>query len=191
MPEPFGRGMAGIGTGARLPMADRHLQQHRGHRPGLPFGRFHQRLRSARHLTRATMCAVIRYMSNTRTNNVQHFTAMFGALSNPNRLRVFLRLLSCCGPEAAGLTDDQATAFVGELGRDLGIAASTVSHHIKELHRSGLIQMERRGQRVACWVDRGTLRELAEFFSLQVGQQQSCFCQQGREVSDHRNEGKR
>lgn len=104
-------------------------------------------------------------MLNIRTNDLQRFAAVFGALSNPNRLRIFLRLMSCCGPEAPGLTDEQASACVGELGRDLGIAASTVSHHIKELHRSGLIQMERRGQNVACWVDRETLRELAGFFS--------------------------
>jgi ArsR family transcriptional regulator len=115
-------------------------------------------------------------MSNILTDNLQRSAGMFGALGNPNRLRIFLRLMSCCGPEAPGLSEEQATAFVGELGKDLGIAASTVSHHIKELHRSGLIQMERRGQRVACWVDRATLRELSEFFSHQLDRQPSCSC---------------
>ncbi len=110
---------------------------------------------------------------------------MFGALGNPNRLRIFLRLMSCCGPESPGLTDEQATAFVGELGKDLGIAASTVSHHIKELHRSGLIQMGRRGQRVACWVDRATLRELSEFFSQQLDQDPSCSCRPAVGLANH------
>ncbi len=122
-------------------------------------------------------------MSNILIGNLQRFAAVFGALSNPNRLRIFLRLVSCCGPETPGLTEEEATACVGELGKDLGIAPSTVSHHIKELHRSGLIRMERRGQRVACWVDRATLRDLSEFFSHQLDQQQSCFCGPGSAVA--------
>jgi ArsR family transcriptional regulator len=109
-------------------------------------------------------------MLNSRTDNVEQLAAIFGALSNPNRLRIFLRLMSCCGPEAPGITEEQASAFVGELGRDLGIAASTVSHHIKELHHAGLIQMERRGQNVACWVDRTGLQAMAAFLSAQMGE---------------------
>ena len=53
---------------------------------------------------------------------------------------------------------------VGDLGRDLGIGASTVSHHIKELYQAGLIQTERRGQHVECWIVPETLEMLAEFF---------------------------
>jgi ArsR family transcriptional regulator len=48
----------------------------------------------------------------------------------------------------------------------LGIVPSTVSHHIKELRRAGLIRMERRGQKIECWVDPEVLKELAGFFSV-------------------------
>jgi ArsR family transcriptional regulator len=57
---------------------------------------------------------------------------------------------------------------VGALGGDLDIAPSTVSHHVKELQQAGLIRMERRGQRVECWVDPETLGGLAAFFQNSV-----------------------
>lgn len=56
------------------------------------------------------------------------------------------------------------SACVGELGKTLEVAPSTVSHHIKELHQAGLIRMKRHGQKVACWIDPETLNILAGFF---------------------------
>jgi SAM-dependent methyltransferase/DNA-binding transcriptional ArsR family regulator len=53
---------------------------------------------------------------------------------------------------------------VGDLGRDLGIAPSTVSHHVKELHHAGLIRTERKGQTILCYVDPGVREEIARFF---------------------------
>ena len=106
-------------------------------------------------------------MSNFRTNDTERFAEMFKALSNPNRLSIFLRLASCCVPGTT-CSDAGECECVGELGKDLGLAPSTVSHHIKELHRAGLIRMERRGQNVECWVDPETLNVLAMFFSQPV-----------------------
>ena len=88
---------------------------------------------------------------------------MFKALSNHNRLRIFQRLVSCCGAGARRRAGDGNCACVGELGRDLGIAPSTVSHHIKELRQAGLIRVERRGQYVECWADPEALGTLARF----------------------------
>jgi len=36
---------------------------------------------------------------------------------------------------------------------------------MKELHRAGLIQMERRGKQVECWIEPQILDRLASFFS--------------------------
>lgn len=55
-------------------------------------------------------------------------------------------------------------ACVGDLGGDLGIAPSTVSHHIRELHLAGLIHMERRGKHIGCWIVPETLHMLTAFF---------------------------
>jgi ArsR family transcriptional regulator len=93
---------------------------------------------------------------------------MFKALSNPNRLRIFMRLISCCQPgtiaQISESPDAASCACVGDLGRDLGIVASTISHHIKELRQAGLIRMERRGQKIECWIDPTTLKALQAFF---------------------------
>ncbi len=90
---------------------------------------------------------------------------MFKALANPNRLRIFRRLLACCPQGPFPSADDQGCACVGDLGRDLGIVPSTVSHHIKELCRAGLIRCERRGQKVECSLDQEALGALRVFFS--------------------------
>lgn len=105
-------------------------------------------------------------MSNNRNNEIERFSDMFKALSNPHRLKIFVRLANCCGPNIACSVDsDEMKTCVGELGRDLGIVPSTVSHHIKELHRTGLIRMERRGQKIDCWVDSETIGALGDFFN--------------------------
>jgi len=53
---------------------------------------------------------------------------------------------------------------VGDLGEGLDIAASTLSHHLKELNRAGLVRMERRGKHIECWLEPEVLGELARFF---------------------------
>jgi ArsR family transcriptional regulator, arsenate/arsenite/antimonite-responsive transcriptional repressor len=84
---------------------------------------------------------------------VSRFAEVFKALSNPNRLRIFLRLVSCCPPGTKCNPELAVRRCVSELGKGLEIDPSTVSHHLKELRQSGLIRMERRGKNIECWVD--------------------------------------
>ena len=108
-------------------------------------------------------------MSNNKEMDIVNFAEMFKALSNPNRLKIFLRLISCCQPgtltQIQPNIEVEGCACVGELGQDLGIVPSTISHHIKELRQAGLIRMERRGQKMACWIEPKTLTALKSFFS--------------------------
>ena len=104
-------------------------------------------------------------MSNNKNNYVEAYAEIFKALSNPNRLRIFLRLASCCKPGTVGFIDENSTAYVGELSEEVNVVKSTVSHHIKELKRVGLIRTERQGQKIACWVDPQTVEGLREFFT--------------------------
>lgn len=90
---------------------------------------------------------------------------MFRALSNPHRLGLFHRLTTCCAPGTECSTAEASQFCVGELGEGMDIAPSTLSHHLKELHRAGLIEMQRRGKNVVCWVVPDTLNELAVFFT--------------------------
>jgi ArsR family transcriptional regulator len=104
-------------------------------------------------------------MSNNKNIKTDEYAEIFKALSNPNRLKIFLRLASCCKPGTIGYIDEDSTAYIGELGEDLNVVKSTVSHHIKELKRVGLIQTERQGQKIACWVDPQMIDALKVFFS--------------------------
>jgi ArsR family transcriptional regulator len=92
-------------------------------------------------------------MSKSITLDLQQYADIFKALSNPHRLKIFMRLASCSVEGDTCNADGQICQCVGVLGSDLGVSAPTVSHHLKELHRAGLIKMKRRGQRIECWVD--------------------------------------
>ena len=108
-------------------------------------------------------------MSNNKDKNIEKFSDIFKALSNPNRLKIFLRLISCCQPgtitRIKNSLDSEGCACVGDLGQDLGIVPSTISHHIKELRRAGLIRMERRGQKIECSIDPETMADLQGFLT--------------------------
>jgi DNA-binding transcriptional ArsR family regulator len=88
---------------------------------------------------------------------------VFKALSHPHRLAIFLRLARCCQRHGCD-PQECSTLCVGELGRGLGIGQPTVSHHLKELTRAGLIRTCRSGQNLECWVAEKTLDELSQFF---------------------------
>ena len=108
---------------------------------------------------------MIRNMSNYSAFNADELAEVFKALSNPNRLLIFQRLLTCCEPGSLCSTDASNGFCVGELGEDLAVAPSTLSHHIKELQRAGLIKTQRRGKNVDCFVDVEKVSILKEFFA--------------------------
>lgn len=90
---------------------------------------------------------------------------MFKALGNPHRLALFTRLSNCCSPGTHCDVEVATQHCVSALGEEMTIAASTLSHHLKELNRAGLIQMKREGKNVNCWVEPATLKSLSIFFS--------------------------
>jgi ArsR family transcriptional regulator, arsenate/arsenite/antimonite-responsive transcriptional repressor len=106
-------------------------------------------------------------MSNDRSVNEEHYAEMFKALSNQHRLKIFLRLARC-GNDGIACRPGSNCECVGDVGSSMDIAPSTLSHHLKELHRAGLIKSRRNGQRIECWVDPGTLGMLSDFFKNQA-----------------------
>ncbi len=115
-------------------------------------------------LTNRSADTIFRYMSNYRNIDVNHLAGAFKALAHPNRLKIFLQLLDCCEPGTACSVEATNACCVGDLGTNLEVAPSTLSHHIKELHQAGLVQMARRGQHMDCWIDPETLDTLRQFF---------------------------
>lgn len=118
-------------------------------------------------MTRKNLLFIIRNMSNSSNDiNIERYAEIFKALSNVHRLKIFLRLVSCCTPGTVWTMEAQESTSVGDLAKDLDIVPSTVSHHMKELRHAGLIKMRRSGQKIECWVDPHIIKELEGFFSL-------------------------
>lgn len=94
--------------------------------------------------------------------DAEHLAEILKALAHPHRIQIFARLASCCsdGPPER--------LRVGDLGEGLGVAPSTLSHHVRELRRAGLLQVEKVGQATECWVEPGTLEDLSSFFTTAV-----------------------
>ncbi|MDY0816830.1 metalloregulator ArsR/SmtB family transcription factor [Kitasatospora purpeofusca] len=76
--------------------------------------------------------------------------AMFKALSDPVRLRLFSKVAAHEGQEAC-VCDIQ----------DVGVSQPTVSHHLKKLREAGLLTSERRGTWVYYRVAPGVLAAMA------------------------------
>ncbi len=104
-------------------------------------------------------------MSNNQQFNLNELAIVFKALSNPNRLQIFQRLLCCCVPEDICAAEEISGFCVGELGENLAVAPSTLSHHIKELQHAGLIKTRRKGKNIECFVEPDKVKILNHFFS--------------------------
>src|SRR5438128_2574485 len=79
--------------------------------------------------------------------------ASFGALSQETRLRI-VRLLVQAGPDGVA---------AGAVGDAVGVSASNVSFHLKDLERAGLIRARREARSIVYSADYDALAGLLEF----------------------------
>lgn len=87
-----------------------------------------------------------------------------GALAQPSRLEAF-RLLVVAGPE--GMTP-------GALGEALGIAANTLSFHLKELLHAGLATQERDGRHLIYRAAFDRMNEVLAYLTANCCQGEPC-----------------
>lgn len=89
---------------------------------------------------------------------------IFKALSNPNRLELYLKIARA--NEASFETGCEC--FVTDLIDSLNIGAPTISHHIKELSNAELIFTEKRGKFLICRVNEKLVTEVSKLLALQI-----------------------
>jgi len=85
--------------------------------------------------------------------NIHRYADMFTALGTESRLRI-LRLLLSAHPD--GLV-------VNEIGHELDISASTLSHHLDKLRNEELVNVHREGTFLRYSANTDTLQELLGF----------------------------
>lgn len=90
----------------------------------------------------------------------------FAALGHGARLRV-LRLLLAAHP--GGLV-------VGELQAELGIPASTLSHHLDALRHQGLVEQEREGRFLRYRAGTDSLSEILDFLYAECCSRNAVIC---------------
>jgi DNA-binding transcriptional ArsR family regulator len=95
--------------------------------------------------------------------DVKRLARVFHALSNPNRLQLFLNLLEESRLDLAkGRVHD---CFLAQLLGNLNVGAPTVSHHVKELADAGLIDTQKDGKQLVCSVKPEVMEELRTMFA--------------------------
>lgn len=85
--------------------------------------------------------------------DVSRYADMFAAMGAEPRLRI-VRLLLSAHPD--GLV-------VGDIQAELGIAASTLSHHLEKLKVEDLVAVTREGTFLRCRANTDALRDLLAF----------------------------
>lgn len=89
----------------------------------------------------------------------------FEALASGPRLKILEALrdkrLRCEDPKACDLSE--RCCNVGELADVLGLSQPTVSHHLKQLRRAGLVDLEKEGRTHYCVLNDEAFEELADW----------------------------
>jgi len=95
--------------------------------------------------------------------NNKQYARMFKALSNEQRLKLFLMIYNHCkkGEKCDGLKGMER-AFT-KACCCMSITRSTISHHFKELQNAGLIRSERMGQTFNCYVNPDAIKAIKQF----------------------------
>lgn len=86
-------------------------------------------------------------------DEITRFADMFSAMGTGPRLRI-MRLLLSAHPDGM---------VVNEIGSELGIPASTLSHHLEKLKNEGLVKVSRQGTYLWYSANTTKLQELLGF----------------------------
>lgn len=94
--------------------------------------------------------------------NISRLSKIMKALSNPNRLELFLEIARS---QERNFKTGRG-CFISDIARRLSIGAPTVSHHLKELCNAGLITTERQGKFLIARVEKDTVSDVKDMLTL-------------------------
>ncbi|KNF07305.1 transcriptional regulator, ArsR family [Gottschalkia purinilytica] len=97
------------------------------------------------------------------TKKMEEKVEIFKALSDANRL-VILELLSCGEMCACDIMDN------------LDLSQPTISHHMKILQQSGLINKEKRGKWMFYSINKDKVDSLCDFIKYSTSYKEDCIC---------------
>jgi ArsR family transcriptional regulator, arsenate/arsenite/antimonite-responsive transcriptional repressor len=92
-------------------------------------------------------------MPQSQSQDVVHYADMLSAMGTEPRLRI-MRVLLSAHPDGM---------VVGEIGEELEIASSTLSHHLEKLKNEGLVSVQREGTFLRYRANTLALEELLGF----------------------------
>ncbi|MDP4153729.1 MAG: metalloregulator ArsR/SmtB family transcription factor [Bacillota bacterium] len=87
-------------------------------------------------------------------------TKVYKALSNENRLEIFLSILKSDEKNF----ETRCDCTISLIMQKLGIGAPTISHHLKELNNAGLIETKKNGKYLVAHVNKELLIDIKNAF---------------------------
>jgi DNA-binding transcriptional ArsR family regulator len=94
--------------------------------------------------------------------DVQKMTKIFKALSNQNRLELYLKIVEASDACYSNYNE----CLISDIINSLNIGAPTISHHMKELANAGLIITEKKGKFLICRANQELAEEVSKLFEL-------------------------
>lgn len=95
--------------------------------------------------------------------NSKKMARVMKALSNPNRLDLYLEILKKC---EASFTTECRECLVSDIMGSFKIGAPTISHHLKELADADLITTERKGKFLVARINEKTIEDVGGILSI-------------------------
>lgn len=93
--------------------------------------------------------------------NSQQAAKIFNALSHPNRVELYLKIVQ----KNEESFETGCDCFITDIIESLNIGAPTISHHLKELSNAGLIHTEKRGKFLVCKVNKAYVDEIIKIIN--------------------------
>ena len=94
--------------------------------------------------------------------NTKQLAKIFKALSNQNRLELYLQIVK----KTETSFETEHGCHISEIIENFNIGAPTISHHLKELANADLIFTEKTGKYLVCKINEALVHEVINLLSL-------------------------